>query len=267
MSTNEESVAAWRKLAAWWDARSGPRGTAFHREVVAPATEKLLAPRAGELVLDIGCGNGQFARRLAAMDVRVVAFDVSEPFVERARAHGESPLIEYLVLDATDEKAVRALGEGRFDGAVANMALMDIADAGATMRAVARVLTPGGRFVFTVIHPSFGYAVPLGRAGGLIERGAALASRVLPGPTRHAQNVIDRLAAVRHAGRYLASRPRRGIGIRGQPVAHWYFHRPLEALLAPAFDAGLVLDGLAEPAHRDAPERALLLAVRLRRPR
>ena len=39
----------------------------------------------------------------------------------------------------------------------------------------------------------------------------------------------------------------RGLGMIGQPVPQYYFHRPLGALLAPAFAAGFVMDALEEP--------------------
>jgi hypothetical protein len=45
----------------------------------------------------------------------------------------------------------------------------------------------------------------------------------------------------------LESKTYKGIAIIGQPVAQYYFHRPLNELLGAAFRAGLVLDGLLEP--------------------
>jgi hypothetical protein len=39
-----------------------------------------------------------------------------------------------------------------------------------------------------------------------------------------------------------------GIGIHGQPASHYYFNRPLHVLFTICFQAGLVLDGLEEPA-------------------
>ena len=39
-----------------------------------------------------------------------------------------------------------------------------------------------------------------------------------------------------------------GLGILGQPVPHYYFHRPLSVLLAACFAAGFVVDGFEEPA-------------------
>ena len=47
---------------------------------------------------------------------------------------------------------------------------------------------------------------------------------------------------------YLTAAAERGEAVRGQPRQHVYFHRPLHALLGPAFAAGFVLDGLEEPA-------------------
>ena len=48
--------------------------------------------------------------------------------------------------------------------------------------------------------------------------------------------------------RYRNLVPQKGIDIAGQPQPHYYFHRPLHTLLGACFAAGLVLDGLEEPA-------------------
>ena len=75
---------------------------------------------------------------------------------------------------------------------------------------------------------------------------------------------------------YLTSTAWKGEGILGQPELHYYFHRPLSVLLGTAFDAGFVVDGLAEPAFRegtgeagglawrDLPEIPPVLVVRMR---
>ena len=47
--------------------------------------------------------------------------------------------------------------------------------------------------------------------------------------------------------RYLSGRPQKGVAMRGQPAAHYYFDRPLHAIFYAAFRVGLVLDGLEEP--------------------
>lgn len=232
---NADNRAVWDANAEWWDDYIGAEGNEFHRTLVAPAQIRLLALKAGERVLDIACGNGQFAREMAQASAQVLAFDYAEKFVARARQHtAEAGIegIEFWVIDATDERALLALGEGAFDAAVCTMALMDVAEIGPLMRALSRLLRPGGRFVFSVSHPCF-------QTNG----------------TRMCAEMEDRdgeLVTVYSVkvSEYLEAKMHRGIGIIGQPQAHYYFDRPLSLLLGEGFAAGFTLDGLEEPAFQ-----------------
>lgn len=223
---------AWETKAVFWDEKMG-EGNAFQRVLVGPASERLLQVRPGETVLDIACGNGVFSRRLAELGASVVAIDFSEKFVEIARARtakaGYGEAVEYLVTDATDKTQLLSLGEGRFDAAVCNMALMDMADIRPLMRALRRLLKPKGRFVFSVQHPAFNSnAVTLvleeeDREGALVETYSVKLSDYLHVP----------------AGM--------GGGMPGEPVPHPYFHRPLSELFGACFRAGFAVDGMEEP--------------------
>jgi 2-polyprenyl-3-methyl-5-hydroxy-6-metoxy-1,4-benzoquinol methylase len=125
-----ESVRrAWDTIAGWWDEKIGPEGNTFHRTLIEPTTLEPLELREEDEVLEIACGNGAFARRMAAEGARVLATDFSAEFLDRAREHRaeHSHRIEYRLVDATDESQLAALGEGRFDAIVCNMALMDMA--------------------------------------------------------------------------------------------------------------------------------------------
>src|SRR5262249_53165120 len=150
-----ESRDIWDQNARWWDARMG-EGNDWHRSLIAPAVEKLLGVQPGERVLELACGNGQFARRLASMGARVVACDSSGAFLDcaRMRTSEHSERIEYRLIDLTGEEQLAALGPGEFDAAVCNMALMDIACIRPLLRAVRHVLKAGSRFVFSVPHPA-----------------------------------------------------------------------------------------------------------------
>jgi SAM-dependent methyltransferase len=260
-SLRDEVRAVWNANAGFWDDYFG-EGNAFQRLLVGPATERLLELRPGELILDAACGNGAFSRRMARLGARVVAFDVSDVFIERARAHSVdlADRIEYHHLDATDEAAMLALGEGRFDAAVCSMALMDMPAIGPLFRAVRRLLKPGGRFVFTQTHPCFN---------------ATSTRKVVEQEDREGEIVT---AHALRLARYLTPATARGLGIIGQPVPQYYFDRPLGAILGACFAAGFVVDGLEEPAwppdavgkgpfswesFREFPP---ILAVRLRLP-
>ena len=239
----QESRAIWNAKAAFWDERMG-EGNAFQRLLVAPATERLLALREGELVLDVACGNGVMARRLAALGARVVACDFSEVFVERARTRTAPELrdrIEYTVADATEEEQLLALGEGRFDAAICNMAFMDMAAIEPLLRAARRLLKPEGRFVFCVTHPCFN--MPAHRK--LVEE-----------EDRDGRIVVTYSIKVPN---YLRPTVEKGAGMPGEPAPHYYFHRSLSDLLSACFGAGFVLDGLDEPAFAEPIQSELVL--------
>jgi 2-polyprenyl-3-methyl-5-hydroxy-6-metoxy-1,4-benzoquinol methylase len=228
----EETREIWDAKAEFWDERMG-EGNAFQRVLVGPATERLLELREGERVLEIACGNGQMARRMAQLGATVVATDFSQRFVElaaaRTREAGLADRVTFQQVDATDEAALLALGEGRYDAVVCNMALMDMTEVEPLFRAIVQLLAPGGRFVFAIPHPCYNSnAIRFtleedDREGELVETASV--------------KVID----------YLNIPPGKGAGMPGEPAPHWYFHRPLSVLLPLAFNAGLVMDGIEEP--------------------
>jgi len=227
---NEEVREIWEQKADFWDARRA-EGNLFHRVLVSPATERLLAIQPGEVVLDIACGNGALARRMAALGAYVVAVDYAETFLARARARTveHADRIEYATVDATNRDQLQALGRQRFDAAVCSMALMDMADIGVLAATLPELLRPGGRFVFSIQHPCFNSnAVDIVGERGQVGESIA---------TTYAVKV----------SRYMTLPPGKGVGMPGEPMPHYYFHRPLSRLLGQFFSAGFVLDGMEEP--------------------
>ncbi|MCI4369371.1 MAG: class I SAM-dependent methyltransferase [Thermoplasmata archaeon] len=228
----DEVRRIWDENADWWDETVG-EGNLTQQLILGPATDRLLVPRKGEEILDIACGNGHYARRLARTGARVVAVDISEKFLAKARSRSEKEglKIDFLSLDVTATEALSGLGRGRFDAAVCTMALMDIPDARAVFRGALAVLKEGGRFVFSITHPSFNQ---LGATKVAEEADDSAGSGGLR--TRYFVKVET----------YATPRSGRGIGIPGQPSPHYYFERPLGLLLKEAFDAGFRLDALEE---------------------
>src|SRR5919205_4628377 len=100
LSANEDAREAWNQNAKFWDEQMG-EGNDFVELLIWPVTERLLALKPGERVLDIACGNGLTSRRMAALQAEVVAFDFSDQMIARAqnRTPGDSSSIQYQVLD------------------------------------------------------------------------------------------------------------------------------------------------------------------------
>jgi len=93
---------------------------------------------------------------MAELGAAVVAFDYSEEFIARARERTPpAASIEYHTVDAGNGEALLALGTNRFTKAVCTMALMDMPEIGPLFAVLPRLLTPGGVFVFSILHPCF----------------------------------------------------------------------------------------------------------------
>ena len=188
-------------------------------------------------VLDIACGNGNFSRVLSDAGAQVMAFDFSSKMIERAKKRSKGHAIDYIVLDATDDDALLSLGEEKFDASVSNMGLMDMAEITPLLMALQKLLTPKGRFVFSVMHPCF-QTPGVKRIYEEEETGKEIIRR----------NCIS-------ISRYIEPETFEGLGIKNQPVATRYFHRPLSVLLNMCFEQGFVLDRIVEPVFKKEEKR------------
>jgi SAM-dependent methyltransferase len=121
------------------------------REVVWTALDRLFRP--GQRILEINCGTGVDAVRLAGRGVNVVACDVSPRMIEvgrrRALAARSAASVEFRVL-ATEEIA-RVRDEAPFDGVLSNFAGLNcVRNWPAVARDLATLLRPQGVAVFCI---------------------------------------------------------------------------------------------------------------------
>jgi 2-polyprenyl-3-methyl-5-hydroxy-6-metoxy-1,4-benzoquinol methylase len=148
------SRAAYDEIADWYDDAldSLPFGL-FHDFSISVVLD-LVGEVQGRRVCDLACGQGVVARKLAERGASVDGVDISEKMLHIARRYEqEEPLgITYLLDDA---RTLDRLDSDVFDGVVCNMALMDVADVSDCLDSVARILRPGGWFVFSITHPCF----------------------------------------------------------------------------------------------------------------
>jgi ubiquinone/menaquinone biosynthesis C-methylase UbiE len=112
-----------------------------------PAMTAALPPVAGARVVDLGCGEGDLAVRLAAEGAaEVLAVDVSEQMLAAAHPH---PRVRYRRADLADFD----VPPGSADLVVSSMALHYVEDFEDLVNRIARWLAPSGWFVFTTEHP------------------------------------------------------------------------------------------------------------------
>lgn len=142
---------AYDAIAGWYATRVREGGAG---EWAFPSLLDLIGDIRSQDVCDLACGEGRIARLLARRGARVVGIDLSAALVEVAhREETAHPLgVAYRVDDA---QSLETVSDAAFDGVACGLALMDIPDLDATLRAVWRVLKPGGWFVFLITHPCF----------------------------------------------------------------------------------------------------------------
>ncbi|MGH7709153.1 MAG: class I SAM-dependent methyltransferase [Vulcanimicrobiaceae bacterium] len=120
-----------------WDPAQYHTNAAFV-PALGGAVLELLAPAAGERILDLGCGDGVLTGRLVAAGAHVVAVDSSAEMIAAANARG----IEARVVDARELPYER-----EFDAVFSNAALHWIQPPDQVVAGIARALRGGGRFV------------------------------------------------------------------------------------------------------------------------
>jgi SAM-dependent methyltransferase len=192
---------------------------------------RLLGAGSGRL-LDVGCGTGVYAAGLADRGWEVTGVDVSEDMLRRARDRG----IDVMRADVT----ALPFDDASFDAAVSLFTHTDFEDFPAAVRETARVLRPGGPFVYLGPHPCF-----VGPHSEYVEAQGV--------PTLHP-------GWYRRSGAYGEAPGRSGKGLRARIGTS--FHRPLGELLQVFLDSGFHLERIDEPKEPDYP---YFLALRCHR--
>ncbi|MBK1670434.1 SAM-dependent methyltransferase [Rhodovibrio sodomensis] len=125
-------------VAQHWNPERYQREAGFVAELGRPLLD-LLAPQAGERILDLGCGDGRLTQEAAAGGARLTGVDLSPQLVAAARGRG----LDVQVADA----AALPYPDASFDAVLSNAALHWMTEPEPVLGEVARVLKPGGRFV------------------------------------------------------------------------------------------------------------------------
>ena len=148
---NAEQAEYWSTLGRSWVEHEADQDM-----LLAPVSDALLELtgfQAGDRVLDIGCGTGAHALAVAeqvGLDGRVVALDVSEPFLQRTKERAD---LAGLPVETFHGDAQTAVFRAEFDVLTSRLGVMFFADPAAAFANMARALRPGGRMVFAAWAP------------------------------------------------------------------------------------------------------------------
>ncbi len=212
----------WQTSADAWIKDMGENGDFSRRYVLDPVMLRLALERSPKTALDVGCGEGRFCRMLGQHGVETTGIDPTPALIAAARLRDAQG--QYLEAGAE----LLPFSDATFDLVVSYLTLIDIADFGAAISEMVRVLKPGGALLIANIN-SFNSAC--GDTGWIKDS----AGRRLYYPIDH----------------YLKERSML-IKYRGISIAN--YHRPLGAYMAAFLDAGMRLTHFSEPSpSEDAP--------------
>lgn len=174
------------RIAKAWHAATGEEGGPFKRLVLNEHLLTRIGEVAGRSLLELGCGNGYFARLLRGRTAgpgpeRLVLTDASDALLELARRHHPVDGAEVRRLDVREPFPFE---DGAFDLVLATMVFNELTDGGLAraLRECARVLREGGTLLATVTHPTF--VAGLDRRGALRPLGRALHTMPAKGALR-----------------------------------------------------------------------------------
>ncbi|HTJ33749.1 MAG TPA: class I SAM-dependent methyltransferase [Dactylosporangium sp.] len=215
-------MPTWDEAADWYAQMATDPALGYNALAVSVAVS-LLGDVRGREVLDLGCGEGQAARRLARAGATVTGIDPTARLIELAEAaEAREPLgIRYSVGRA---ECLDGLPDASTDAVCAVLVLHHTDPLEAAVAEVRRVLRPGGVLAAVIPHPAFDHP-----DAGWFEGG-------------------------RYLGRYAEERhwsTTDGGPVRAVHHIGWH-HRTLATWLTALGGAGLRIERAAEPMGRDA---------------
>ncbi len=143
---NENGTGLWERSAQWWQDSFTAGADAEYTEQILPLAAEHLA--GARRVLDVGTGEGQVARVAAEAGAGlVVGIDPTPAQVTEAVKRAGGPAY------VRGGAGALPFPDGTFDAVVACLVFEHITDIDGAIAELARVLEPGGRFLFFLNHP------------------------------------------------------------------------------------------------------------------
>lgn len=215
---------SWGKVAGWYDQLLEENDDTYQEQVIKPNLLRILSAKSGEEILDLGCGQGFFARELGKLGGKILGVDIAGELIKLAKEKA-GPNEKYLVLSA---EHLANIASDRFDAAICVLALQNIKNLSLVISELSRVLKPGGRTVIVLNHPSF--RVPTATSWGYDEKENVQYRRIDKYLSEITQQV-DMSQGEKHPGKKIFT---------------YSFHRPLQSYFKAFAKAGLAVVRLEE---------------------
>ena len=150
--TKTSKTTSWENVAEWYDKLLEGEGT-YQKELILPNLLRLMDIRRGDLLLDLACGPGFFAREFAARGAMVTGVDASTALIAIAKKNVVSNSAATFYTSSAD--ALPFIKNGDIDKGAIVLALQNIENVAAVLRECARVIKKEGELYIVLNHPAF----------------------------------------------------------------------------------------------------------------
>ncbi len=217
----QKNNTSWGGVAPWYNKIVGVAGHYYHEKVIFPNLKKLYTPKSNDNILDLGCGQGVYARLLPS-SVSYTGIDLSKELIAQAKKLDNNRAHQYYVADATQPLPVPA---NTFDVAISILALQNIKNSSLAIANMAGAVRPGGKLIMVLNHPA--YRIPRQSSWEVDEK-----------------NQLE----YRRVNRYMSpleipinAHP----GIKNSQVT-WTYHNPISYFTKALADSGCVITNIEE---------------------
>lgn len=141
---------SWHESAEWYQALLAAGAGTYQTDILLPNLMRLVVPKAGMKILDLGCGTGFFARAFAQAGAQVTGLDNGADMIRLAEA--ESRDVEYIQGSADNLSKFK---DKSFDAITIVLAIQNMENLSGVINECSRVLKIGGAVHIVLNHPAF----------------------------------------------------------------------------------------------------------------
>ena len=136
-------------MANWYNYLIEKDQDSYQRKLILPNLLRLVEAKGGDVIVDLACGQGFFAREFARLHAKVIGVDISPEVINIAR---RDKSVEYHVSSADK---LDFLKDESVDKVAIILSLQNIENANDVIKEVSRVLKPKGKLFMVLNHPAF----------------------------------------------------------------------------------------------------------------
>jgi len=144
-----DKQTSWGKVANWYNALLETDEDSYQKKLILPNLLRLLEIKKGEVILDLACGQGFFAREFAKSGAKVIGSDISPELIEIAK---QDKTVQYHVSEANK---LGYISNQTIDKVTVVLSLQNIQNASEVIHEIERVLKPEGKLLMVLNHPAF----------------------------------------------------------------------------------------------------------------